>query len=157
MQAVAPGFDVELQRGSDLGERMANAVADVCRRGHRGAIVIGTDAPLLTPAHLYETRSCLAPGRIVFGPAHDGGYYLVGLSEAEPRMFESISWGTAGVLVESMAAAARIGLAVHLVPPLDDVDTPNDLERVRQALASAPAHVAPALRYWFGGGEREPR
>jgi rSAM/selenodomain-associated transferase 1 len=150
IRTMAGGAPIERQCDGDLGARMAHAVDVVCRQyRHAGALLVGTDVPMLTAAHLHEARASMRERRVVFGPARDGGYYLAGLTAPAPAIFQDISWGTASVLVESMAAASRHGFDVQLIEPLGDVDTIDDLRRTRDELATAPRQMAPALRRWF--------
>jgi glycosyltransferase A (GT-A) superfamily protein (DUF2064 family) len=122
-------------------------------------VVIGTDIPLLAPSHLLTAFDQLHSGcDAVFGPALDGGYYLVGLTQARPVLFDlhPTSWGGPTVLDDSMARARATNLSVGLLDPLRDLDTPEDAEallrdprlpaEVRQLLASRRDPVA------FGAG-----
>jgi glycosyltransferase A (GT-A) superfamily protein (DUF2064 family) len=70
----------------------------------------------------------------VFGPAEDGGYYLVGLRRSVPAVFQGITWSTPVVLAQTLRAAAAAGLRVHLLPPWYDVDTGTDLGRLARDL-----------------------
>ena len=114
------------QAEGDLGARMAHAfdslLADV-----RAAMIIGTDCPGITAQIISDAFDALRDHDLVLGPATDGGYYLVGLHRQIPELFERMSWGTSGVLSETLARAERLGLAVQLLRPLDDVDEPKDL------------------------------
>lgn len=130
---------MEVQRGEDLGERMANAMASALARS-RFAILIGTDIPALTADYLSEAANRLALGcDAVVGPAEDGGYVLVGLRRSEPRIFHGIPWGSERVLEATRARFAELGQQWHELPWLWDVDRVEDLERA-QALLSATAH-----------------
>eukprot|EP00897_Mesotaenium_endlicherianum_P002347 jgi/Mesen1/213/ME1140369C07559 len=69
--------------------------------------------------------------KVVFGPAQDGGYYLLGLTRPLPALFEGIAWSTSDVLARSRQAACDAGLSVapsESLPTLLDVDTADDLE-----------------------------
>ena len=136
------------QRGAGLGERLANATSEVFASGHRPVVVIGTDAPALTPGLLAQALRMLASGRdVVFGPARDGGYYLAGLSYPAPEVFalDAGLWGGDRVLAASLAAASRAGLAAGLLPELCDLDTPADAQALL-ADPLLPAAIAAALR-----------
>lgn len=123
------GVPVQLQRGRDLGERMRNALQRALR-GHRIAIVIGTDCPALSPRDLQRAARLLRGNcDVVFSPAQDGGYVLVGLKKPCPRLFEGVEWGTGSVLRDTLARSG--GLKVRLLRTLWDVDRPDDLERLR--------------------------
>jgi len=144
---VPTGTRLLAQRGANLGERMAAAAGEVSAAGYRPVVVIGTDAPTLTPDGVIAAFRELADGRdAVFGPALDGGYYLVGVNEPAPGLFalDPSLWGGAEVLAASLGAARRAGLRTALLPPLPDLDTPDDA-RALLADPALPAAVAAAL------------
>jgi rSAM/selenodomain-associated transferase 1 len=130
------------QHGADLGARMRNAVARV----GGPVIVIGTDVPTLTAEHLCAAADMLADHDVVFGPALDGGYYLVALREPHPQLFaiDPALWGGPDVLRASVAAATTAGLRVGLLKPLRDLDTPEDA-RALLADGGLPAEIAARL------------
>jgi hypothetical protein len=132
------------QRGTDLGERMSNALGDLFERGHRAAILLGTDSPNLPLALVIEAMEALRDGvaDLVLGPAQDGGYYLVGLCAPAPDLFRGIPWSTGEVLPATLAAARRLGLRTHPLGAWYDVDTPEDLLRLAHDLAHAPREAA---------------
>ena len=145
---VPPGTRLLAQRGANLGERLAAAAGEVFAAGHRPVVVIGTDAPTLTPDGVIAAFRELAGGRgAVFGPALDGGYYLVGINEPVPDLFalDPALWGGAGVLAASLGAARRAGLRTALLPALRDLDTPG-AARALLADPALPARIAGALR-----------
>ncbi len=63
----------------------------------------------------------------VFGPALDGGYYLLALSRPAPGLFEGIAWSTGAVLEESLRRAEALGLTVGFLDSLADIDRGEDL------------------------------
>lgn len=115
------------QVAGDLGERMAAAFRAAFQAGTERAVLIGTDCPDLTAAHLATALSALTDHDLVLGPAQDGGYYLIGLRQPVPALFSHIPWGTATVAEQTLAIAARVGLSVHCLPVLADLDRPEDL------------------------------
>ncbi len=123
---VPAGVTVLPQSGPDLGSRMRTAAGDVFR-DHRGPLLlIGTDAPTLTASHLRRAAVWLVAGQdAVFGPALDGGYYLVGMIGPLPALFtiDPALWGGPQVLTASLAAAHQGGLRVVELPALRDLDT----------------------------------
>ena len=123
--------DARLQRGTDLGERMENALAAALRR-HRSAILIGTDAPALTGADLRRAARWLRGGAdIVLAPAEDGGYALIAARRISPGVFRGIAWGSDSVYAESVKRIEAAGLKWRALRTLWDVDRPADLERLR--------------------------
>jgi len=71
---------------------------------------------------------------VVLGPCEDGGYYLIGLRGLHRELFEDMTWSTAHVLPETIRRARAKGLNVACLPPWYDVDTPEDLKRLRASL-----------------------
>jgi rSAM/selenodomain-associated transferase 2/rSAM/selenodomain-associated transferase 1 len=121
-----------LQRGSDLGERMATAFDESFRGGSPATIIIGTDCPGLTAEILVDSFKCLSEEQVVLGPANDGGYYLIGLTRLLPELFRGITWGTDEVLADSLKVLDQKGLKARLLSPLDDLDRPEDLAAWRR-------------------------
>jgi rSAM/selenodomain-associated transferase 1 len=129
------------QEGADLGERMANAFDFSFAAGYGPVLLRGSDTPDLPASIIYEAQEALAREKadLVLGPAADGGYYLIGLSQPAPRLFEDIAWSTPGVLDATLQLATGMGLTVHLLPGWRDIDTPEDLLAFLQRSRMAPA------------------
>jgi rSAM/selenodomain-associated transferase 1 len=141
------------QRGGDLGERLFDALA----HGASSELVaaVGSDHPLLGIDEVEAAFSALEGGAdMVFGPATDGGYYLVaGRREAlVPRVFEEIEWSTSSVLETTLERCREVGVHVELLNEASDVDTPEDLERLCQALERAPERCPRTRRLLEGWG-----
>jgi len=133
-------FHVTLHRQSegDLGARMLNAFEDALTRS-RHVLLTGSDCPSLTAADLRAAARALREGRdAVFGPTEDGGYVLVGLSQAMPALFDAMTWGTATVMEETRQRLRDLGWRWHELPVHWDVDQPQDYRRlVREGFLSA--------------------
>jgi rSAM/selenodomain-associated transferase 1 len=116
------------QAAGGLGRRLADAFAHAFVAGRAAtALAIGTDCIDLAGRHLAEARDRLAAGAdVVFGPALDGGYYLIGMSQPQPAIFHDIPWSAPDTLARSLAAAARAGLSTALLEPLRDIDDLGD-------------------------------
>jgi uncharacterized protein len=114
----------------NFGDCLFRAMHEVLECGHRCAVVLNSDSPTLPTSLLVETANVLAePGdRAVLGPASDGGYYLLGLTQAHPRMFDDVEWSTSCVAEQTLERARQIGLDVHVLPPWYDVD---DIDALR--------------------------
>ena len=85
------GVPCRVQASGDLGERMHTAFSLHCAQGP--LLLIGTDCPPLTPAHLRQAAQALLDGDdAVFHPAEDGGYVLVGLRQPQAALFCDIAW-----------------------------------------------------------------
>ncbi len=140
------GVDCRLQADGDLGERMKIASAQAFAEGAQKVIIIGTDCPDLHESILHEATYLLGRNDLVFGPALDGGYYLIGMARPVPAVFEGIAWGGTDVLAHSLQAAAKGCFRVAQLPALPDVDFPEDLAGAEIALAggSAVSVIIPA-------------
>ncbi len=131
----APGFfkryNIPLypQYGKDLGERMFNAIKLVLERGYKKAVLIGVDIPEIKEYHIDKAFNELDHSDIVFGPATDGGYYLVGMSKLVEEIFFNIPWSTENTLRESIKRAETNGHNISLIDKLSDIDTINDYKR----------------------------
>ena len=115
-----------VQRGKHLGERMAHAFDHAFARDHQRVILIGSDCPGVTTQLLEEAFEALRTHEVVIGPAHDGGYYLIGLRHRQPALFTDMPWSTAQVLEETLARTQEGGLSTHQLPALSDVDHLED-------------------------------
>ncbi len=137
LEGLLPGdLHWTAQQGGDLGERMEAAMTDAAASGFSPLVVIGTDSPTLPPAYIAEAIQTLQRNSadIVLGPAEDGGYYLVGVQRPQPGLFDRVAWSTEAALSQTAANAARLSLRCHLLPPWHDVDTGEDLARLRREL-----------------------
>jgi rSAM/selenodomain-associated transferase 2/rSAM/selenodomain-associated transferase 1 len=115
------------QRAGDLGARMRRAFDRAFRKGAGSVVLIGTDVPGITSDILQYSLRALCANDIVLGPAIDGGYYLIGMRTPFPGIFESVDWGTGSVYKQTRDHIRRLGLTCADLPPLQDVDRPEDL------------------------------
>jgi rSAM/selenodomain-associated transferase 1 len=126
-----PGVKVLPQRGADIGEIMDNAFCDMFGAGAGKAVVTGVDIPGLNSHIVNLAFQELGHADVVIGPAMDGGYYLIGMKARLSDIFRGIPWGTAKVLVETLRVAGRLKLTVRTVTAMTDVDTLDDLLKVK--------------------------
>jgi len=138
----------------DLGRRMCAAFTHLLQTlNYDGAVLVGSDIPLLTADHLDEAYDALTTTHgVVLGPADDGGYYLIGMRRLHAGLFEGVEWGTATVLGGTLRTAERAGLEARLIRGAYDVDTIQDLRRLEEDLRAAPPDIAPHVRAWFEAG-----
>jgi rSAM/selenodomain-associated transferase 1 len=118
--ALAPQGD------GDLGRRMQRIFE---RAPHGPVVIVGTDVPGITPGLIAAAFRLLGRHDAVFGPAADGGYWLVGMRR-RPRVlqpFHGVRWSTAHALDDTLANLS--GRSVARVATLSDVDTAADLAR----------------------------
>ena len=125
---LAQRFSIRLARQppGDLGQRILAAFEAGAR------LVIGTDCPALTPAHLRDAAAALQNNDVAVIPAEDGGYVLIAMTKPQPVLFTDIAWRGPRVMQETRRRAATSGLTLHEFAPLWDVDRPDDLKRLRQ-------------------------
>ena len=126
-----PGVEQVPQGRGDLGARMARVLA---RARRRPSIVIGSDIPDVTPAHIARAFRALGRFDAVFGPAPDGGYWLVGVRDIAmlPGLFAGVRWSSADALSDTLANIPG-HRRVALVDTLADIDDGAALARWRAA------------------------
>lgn len=129
------GFEPMSQHGDDLGQRMSGAIADLLARGHDRVVLLGADTPSLPVEFVIRAFTLLRDRDLVIGPSTDGGYYLIGARAIVPEIFRKIPWGTDRVLPETLAILKILGLPRVLLPEWSDIDSAEDLQSLRLALA----------------------
>jgi hypothetical protein len=117
-----------IQKGANLGERMSNAFHDGFDDGYTKIVLIGSDLPNITKNVIHEGFRSLIQNDIVFGPAEDGGYYLVGMSKFHKCIFKNKAWSTPNLLEETLAELKQKKIEVSLIETLNDIDTFEDLQ-----------------------------
>jgi uncharacterized protein len=116
------------QGGGDLGRRMQRLFA-LLPPGP--TIIVGSDIPTIRAAHIAAAFKLLGHADVVFGPALDGGYWLIGLNRS-PRLlrpFANVRWSTPYALADTVANLD--GKRVAFAAMLSDVDTAEDFGRER--------------------------
>jgi radical SAM protein with 4Fe4S-binding SPASM domain len=151
------------QRGSGLGERLANVFADLFADDFQAVAIVSSDSPALPSAYLAQAFDLLAEpdpfGRIVLGPTTDGGFYLIGTDAATWRArsaaigdaLTGAPMGSAAALAHAARATAASGLTVRQLPLWTDVDDAADLPLMDRLLSptsptppASPASAASA-------------
>ena len=135
-QLVPKSFKLFPQRGNTLGEILSNASDDLLNKGFPSVCLINGDSPTLPPALLEVAIESLAhPGdRMVLGSTDGGGYYLIGLKQGHPDLFERILSSASNVVAHTNAGAAAIGLKVEMLPPWFEVNDAKTLNRLCEEL-----------------------
>ena len=125
-------FHYEPQSSGDLGERLLCGIHSAFDRGATATFAIGGDCPNLQVSHFLQARELLTEGNdVVFGPAVDGGYYLIAAKQPFPVLFRSIAWSTSTVLEKSLQAAHSANLSTALLSVENDIDEAADWERIQ--------------------------
>lgn len=118
------------QSSGDLGRRMFAALSAALERAEQ-VVLVGTDCPMLCAADIQEAFQALDTGNdAVFGPAEDGGYYLIGLRRADGRLFADISWGSDKVMDVTRSRLKELAWSWAEVTERWDVDRPEDIRRL---------------------------
>ena len=133
---------IALQQGSDLGARMAHAFATCFQRAER-VVLIGSDIPDMGAEILIRAWEGLADHGVVLAPALDGGYCLLALKRGVEvsGIFRDMPWSTDQVLAITRQRLGQFKHRVCLLPPLRDIDTPEDLLAYRNAPNPAARRV----------------
>ena len=123
---LPPVMERKPQGGGDLGARMRRFVDG--ERGGGPIVFIGADAPRLRERHIVSAFQSLRGYDAVFGPAEDGGYWLIGRSRRRPapHLFEGVRWSTANALADTMASLPS-DFSIATLETLNDVDQARDL------------------------------
>lgn len=116
------------QVGEDLGQRMHRTSVDLFVKGYKQVVIVGTDVPTLPLSVYQEALAILACSDVVLGPALDGGYYLIGLTQPAGKLFAGVPWSTDQALAVTQQNATTLGLSVGLTIAWRDVDTVADLQ-----------------------------
>ena len=102
--------------------------------GMSGAVIMDSDSPTLPSAYVAQAFDGLDDADVTLGPCEDGGYYLIGLKRPQPRLLRKVRMSTPHVLRDTLALAHEAGLGVALLPRWYDVDTLQELQRLRAEL-----------------------
>jgi hypothetical protein len=122
------------QSDGDLGDRMARAFAAGFAAGEERIVIIGTDCPGIDRDLIHTAFTALESVQSVFGVAKDGGYYLIGLNQPTPSLFQDIPWSSETVLSDTLAIADAEGVSYELLKELPDIDRAEDLRHLPAAL-----------------------
>lgn len=118
-------FHKKLQQGADLGARMQQGFADGFAQGHQKIIIIGSDMYQLGTEDINHAFGLLDTHDYVLGPAADGGYYLLGMKQPTPALFQHKNWGTNTVLQHTLEDLK--GTNTALLEIKNDIDTYDDV------------------------------
>ena len=124
------GFTKQVQQGKDLGARMADAFKTVLGN-HDRVVIIGSDCGDLTSDVIDRAFISLQETDIVIGPSIDGGYYLLGMNQDYPQLFDSIAWSTDQVFKTTLNRALSDHISITELIELSDIDNETDWLRYR--------------------------
>jgi rSAM/selenodomain-associated transferase 1 len=138
---TTPALEVQGQGRGDLGERMKRPFG-LLPPGP--LVLVGSDIPSMRPHHIREAFRLLGRHELVFGPANDGGFWLVGARRLRPlpkSLFRCVRWSTGDALADSLATIPS-DVSVGFAATLDDVDDGSDYRRYRTAASLRSASSA---------------
>lgn len=127
-------YSKKVQKGSDLGQKMAYAFKTSFQNDTSKVVIIGSDCAEITPEILEKAYDELSRSDVVIGPARDGGYYLLGMNKFNPQLFEGVEWSTDQVLQTTLETIKQLGLSYSKLHTLNDVDTFEDWLQVKDEM-----------------------
>lgn len=147
-KSLAPDFDLLLQEGSNLSERLHHATTRCLSHGYDQVAIMDSDSPTLPADCLVEAFTILDDPAtdVSFGMVDDGGYYLIGLKRPAPDLFLNVTMSTATVAQDTLTQASLNQLMVRLLPNWYDIDYADDLRRLTTELNTLSPDIAPHTR-----------
>jgi len=121
--------------GVDIGECLSKTSKNLFIAGFENVIALNADGPSLPRDYIVQAVNLINETDLVLGPGEDGGYYLVALNKHSPELFQQIDWSTALVLEQTLIRAKMLGLKYRLTPTWYDVDTINEVLRLKADLS----------------------
>lgn len=121
-------YNKKLQQGKHLGIRMANAFQEGFASGFEQIIIIGSDMYDLSEKNLQDAFSALNESDFVIGPAKDGGYYLLGMKNFKPELFQRKDWGNDTVLRDTLKDLKNENH--QMLDERNDVDAYEDIKDI---------------------------
>ena len=114
------------QIGENLGQRMHNAFKKGFEQGYERIVLIGSDLPDMNDVILNQSFEALKENDFAFGPAIDGGYYLIGMKQLSETPFKNMPWSTAFLYELTKKKIAETSMSIGELKPLNDIDTYED-------------------------------
>jgi rSAM/selenodomain-associated transferase 1 len=137
-QSIAPdNFKLIEQKGKDLGERLDNISSELIDMGYSKVVLMDSDTPNLSIQIVIDGLRILDESDVVLGPCEDGGYYLIGIKSKASELFQNIPWSSEEVTRETITKAEKMGLKITLLESWYDVDTIDEVMRLRDDLREA--------------------
>lgn len=120
------------QGEGNLGEKLQRAFTEGFDNGSNKVVVIGSDCPAITTQDISDAFTALDETHIVFGPATDGGYWLIGLNQDYPALFDNVRWSTEHTLSDTISNVKKLDLKTSKLRLHSDIDTIEDWENWNQ-------------------------
>ena len=116
---------------------MRNFFAENLASTESRVVLIGSDTPDLPVEYVHRAFDLLVHCQVVVGPSLDGGYYLIGIKNEVPDVFDGIQWSTEHVFSETIDRLDKGNISYGLLPQLDDVDELDDLNALLSRLRNS--------------------
>ncbi|AFU68940.1 glyco_like_cofC transferase, GTA_type superfamily [Psychroflexus torquis ATCC 700755] len=123
-------FQKQVQSQGHLGKKMQAAFEWGFHKGYKQVCIVGSDLFELEVSDIHNAFQALETHDLVFGPAEDGGYYLMGMSAFHPEAFKDKAWSTELVLKETLHDLK--GKSFQLLKEKNDIDTVDDLKKYKK-------------------------
>ncbi len=140
----------------DPGTRLAAAFDDLIFAPGDHALLVASDVPGMTPAHVDAAFAVLERHDVVLGPSRDGGFWCVGLTWKDPEIFRDIPWGTPEAMYQVAARAHATNRHVAYADWLDDLDTPSQLAQLCGLVAAGQPACGPRMHAALQGAGLAP-
>lgn len=132
---------LHMQPSGDLGQRMSAICKDLLNTGRQQVILIGSDIPNISAHTIANAIDALNTHNVVIGPAQDGGYYLIGMTNTtyekhKTTIFSNIPWGTKNVFRNTTERLAKLHIYPAILEQLRDIDRPEDLDYAQALLGN---------------------
>lgn len=132
-------FQKQVQTEGHLGEKMQAAFAWGFAQGYAKICIVGSDLPELETSDIDKAFQKLEQNDLVFGPANDGGYYLMGMSGFHKNAFLEKAWSTETVLQKTLEDLK--GLSIAFLETKTDIDTLEDLAKYPEFHRYIPVQI----------------
>ncbi len=140
-------WQVTPQSAGDLGEKMTRYFEQAFASGHESAFLLGSDSPdfpmqaVETGLNWLDESSVNHHGKLVLGPATDGGYWCIGAKGVVPPIFEQMPWSQPNLLECTLKQLDQLGwhngTDYLLLDEWYDVDTMEDLQSLQCRINNA--------------------
>lgn len=120
-------YNLHLQKGRDLGDKMHNAFEEISNRGYKKLVLIGSDCLEMNDRTILSAFDALDRFDVVVNPVEDGGYCLLGLNQPNGNLFSGVNWSTSLVHQQTIQKVQSERLTFVELPVKRDVDYWEDL------------------------------
>ncbi len=122
--------DFQVQADGDLGNKMSEHFRRQFENGASSTILIGSDCPTISQTTIRQAFEALENSEIVVGPSEDGGYYLIGMNQWRPEIFDDVAWSTAQVFSQTVSKLHDLRISYQQLGPMNDIDEIDDLQQM---------------------------